>query len=210
MFFQNNSAVYLRVGPPQKVCLRAWSSMGFPLMSTLTLLKLALLLLASVPIVGLSWPSLRNPRSHGFFRFFAFECLLALVLLNVGVWFSTPWSPLQIMSWLLLLASAFLAFHGFGLLRKIGRPDGSIEATTVLVTSGAYKYIRHSLYASLLCFGCGVFLKGPSVSNGILVLLASLLLYLTARAEERENLVKFGGHYAEFMAGTKMFIPFLF
>jgi protein-S-isoprenylcysteine O-methyltransferase Ste14 len=179
-------------------------------MSTLSLLKLALFLLASAPIVGLSWPSLRNPRSHGFFRFFAFECLLALALLNVGVWFSAPWSPLQILSWLLLFTSAFLALHGFGLLRKAGRPGGSIEATTVLVTSGAYKYIRHPLYASLLYFGCGVFLKHVSVSSGILVLMASLLLYLTARAEERENLVKFGGQYSEFMTRTRMFIPFLF
>jgi len=150
------------VRPPQKVRLRAWTSTGVTAMNALALLKLALFLLASVPIVRLSWPSLRNPRSHGFFRCFAFECLLALALLNIGVWFSAPWSPLQIMSWLLLLASAFLALHGFGLLRKIGRPNGSIEATTVLVTSGAYKYIRHPLYASLLSFGCGVFLKGPS------------------------------------------------
>ena len=161
-------------------------------------------------MVVLSWASLRDPRSDGFFRFFAFECLLALALLNVGMWFSAPWSPLQTISWLLLVGSAFLAVHAFALLRKLGRPSGSIEATTVLVTSGAYKYIRHPLYASLIYFGFGVFLKGPSVSSAILVLMAFVFLYLTARAEERESLIKFGHRYAEFIARTKMFIPLVF
>ena len=172
-------------------------------------MNLALFLLASVPILVLSWPSLRRPRSHGFFRFFAFESLLGLALLNLGVWFHQPWSGLQVVSWLFLLASAFLALHAFALLRKLGRPTGAIETTTVLVTSGAYRYIRHPLYASLLYFGWGVFFKDPSMGSSILVGLASISLFLTAKAEETGNLAKFGAEYTALMARTKMFVPLL-
>lgn len=173
-------------------------------------MKIVLFLLGSAPIILLSWRSLRDWRSYRFFRFFAFESLLALTLLNIDTWFFSPWSITQILSWILLTSSAFLALHGFALLRQVGRPQGSIEATTVLVIRGAYKYIRHPLYASLLYFAWGVFLKGRSMEAVLLVSAVSVFLYLTARAEERENLTKFGERYAEYMGRTKMFLPLFF
>jgi protein-S-isoprenylcysteine O-methyltransferase Ste14 len=161
-------------------------------------------------IVHVSWDSLRNLRSHGFFRFFAFESILTLILLNMEHWFRDPFSAIQIVSWLLLIASLILAVHGFYLLRIIGRPKGEIEDTTTLVTLGAYKYIRHPLYASLLWLGWGVFFKDSSLLGGILVMVVSVLLLATARVEEAENLRRFGDDYALYMKTTKMFIPFLF
>ena len=161
-------------------------------------------------IVHVSWDSVRDLQSHGFFRFFAFESLLILTLLNLEHWFSDPFSAIQIVSWLLLLASVILAVHGFHLLRVIGRPAGEIESTTTLVMLGAYEYIRHPLYASLLLFGWGAFFKDPSLSGGMLILAACAFLTATARVEEAENLDKFGADYAAYMGTTKMFIPFLF
>jgi len=158
----------------------------------------------------LSWGSLRNFRSHGFFRFFAFESILGLFLLNVTHWFRDPFSVLHIVSWGLLLASLFLVVHGFCLLRVVGRPEGEIENTTTLVTVGAYRYIRHPLYGSLLFFGWGVFFKHPSLASGGLVLAATVFLVATAWVEERENLQRFGAEYEAYMKRTKMFIPFLF
>ena len=75
-----------------------------------------LFLVFSAGIVLLSWKSLHNWRSHGFYRFFAFEAILALILLNIEYWFHQPFSVRQILSWLLLLLSLFLAVHGFMLL----------------------------------------------------------------------------------------------
>jgi len=163
-----------------------------------------------VGITLLSWASLRNPHSHGFFRFFAFESILALILLNLEHWFRTPLSVPQIVSWFSLLGSLVLALHGFYLLRVIGRPKGGIEKTTALVMVGAYKYIRHPLYASLLLLGWGAYLKNPSLFSALLVLATSAFLIATARVEEVENLEKFGADYAVYMKTTKMFIPFLF
>jgi hypothetical protein len=81
----------------------------------------------SIGIVFLSWRSFRNLRSHGFYRFFAFEAILALIWLNIEFWFRQPFSVRQILSWLLLLISIFLAVHGFTLLRRIGKPDTEIQ-----------------------------------------------------------------------------------
>ena len=164
----------------------------------------------SAGIVILSWPSLRNRRSHGFFRFFAFEGILTLILLNLERWFSDPFSPLQIVSWVLLLGSFVLVVDGFWLLRQEGRPEGRIENTTKLVTVGAYKVIRHPLYGSLLLSGWGAFLKSPSLVGGGLAVAVSVFLLLTAKVEERENVERFGEEYAEYMRRSKMFIPFLF
>ena len=114
------------------------------------MLKLIIFLIASAGTVFLTRRSLWKPRSHGFFRFFAFESILALILLNVGYWFHELFSTLQIVSWVLLLSSLFMAVHGFYLLHMTGRPKRGIEDTTILVKRGAYKYIRHPLYSSLL------------------------------------------------------------
>jgi protein-S-isoprenylcysteine O-methyltransferase Ste14 len=174
------------------------------------MLKPFIFAVVSGGIVLRSWPSLRDPRSHGFPRFFAFETILALILLNLDHWFSHPFSPLQLVSWSLLFSSLGLAVHGFHLLRVIGRPKGGFENTTTLVMRGAYKVIRHPLYSSLFLFAWGVLFKGPSLLSGALVLTASAFLIATTRVEEAENLRKFGADYALYMKTTRMFIPFLF
>lgn len=166
-------------------------------------------------LLTISWKSMRSWRLHGFFRFFAFEAILFLVAMNVGVWFATPFVVHQIVSWLLLTASLVMAIHGFFLLRDVGKPtdkpddiaDWRIEQTTKLVRVGAYKYIRHPLYCSLLLFAWGVFFKNVSALGGVFVLLATGFLIATGRVEEQENLKKFGVEYAHYMKATKMFIP---
>jgi protein-S-isoprenylcysteine O-methyltransferase Ste14 len=174
------------------------------------IIKLAILVVVSVGIFVVSWQFLRNPRSRGFYRFFVFESILILILLNMEHWFRDPFSVHQIVSWLLLLTSIVLAAHGFYLLHVIGRPKSGIEDTTTLVMVGAYKYIRHPLYGSLLFLAWGVFFKDVSLLGGILASVATAFLIVTAKMEEAENIQRFGIEYAAYMKSTKMFIPFLF
>ena len=174
------------------------------------MLKGILFALLSVGMVRLSWGSLRNRQSHGFYRFFAFEAILALTLINIDQWFNDPFSWTQILSWILLLGSLPLAIHGFYLLSKYGQPQGGIEETLTLVQRGAYRYIRHPLYASLLLFLWGVFLKAPSLGTTLVAFLASLCLHFTANMEERSNREKFGHAYEAYMQKTKRFIPFIY
>jgi protein-S-isoprenylcysteine O-methyltransferase Ste14 len=183
------------------------------------LLKLAIFVVVSAVFATISRASLLAPRSHGFYRFFAWECILGLFLLNVEVWFRDPFSATQIVSWLLLIVSAFLVIHGVRLLRRIGQPDDTreeapllaFEKTTTLVVEGAYRYIRHPLYSSLLFLAWGIFFKDMTSWAGIgLAAAATFFLTLTAKAEESEDIRFFGPAYQDYMRRTRMFIPFLF
>ena len=183
------------------------------------MLKLVIFAVVTGGLAYVSRASLRAPHSHGFYRFFAWESILALILLNVGRWFHDPFAIHQVISWLLLIASAFLVLHGVRLLRTVGKPDSRreqdvpllwIEKTTALVTVGAFKYIRHPIYSSLLFLAWGVFFKNLSWPGGVLVLAATIFLTATAKVEEAENLRFFGVAYRDYMKQTKMFVPFLF
>ena len=182
------------------------------------MVKTIVFVVASAAIVFISRASLRNPRSHGFYRFFAWEAILALVLLNVEYWFRDPFSLHQVLSWIFLLVSAFLVVHAVHLLRMLGKPTAqrsdngatiAFEKTTSLVVVGAYKYIRHPMYSSLLFLAWGVFFKDLSWLSAILALAATALLVATAKVEEAEDIRFFGTSYRTYIKQTKMFIPFL-
>ena len=79
-----------------------------------------------------------------------------------------------------------------------------------MVTTGIYRFIRHPLYSSLLYLAWGAFFKDLSWFSGILAFLATVFLYLTARADEAECIRYFGSDYLEYRKHTKLFIPFLF
>ncbi len=190
------------------------------------LLQATLLVGGTGALAWISWRPLLVPGSHGFYRFFAWEAILALTVLDLPVWFHDPLSPAQLASWALLIGSAFLVIHAVRLLGAAGRSgtrapasvdadataraNYTFENTSRLVQVGAYRFIRHPMYASLLYLAWGVYLKRPASVWGVgLVLAASLCLWLTARADERECQREFGREYADYMNRTRMFIPFV-
>jgi protein-S-isoprenylcysteine O-methyltransferase Ste14 len=181
-------------------------------------LKIAFFMAGSIPLVLVSRASLKEPGSHGFFRFFAWEAILALVMLNLDLWFVDPFSWNQLIAWFLLLISIYLVYQGLRLLKEKGQPEGQradralfdFEKTTRLVTTGIYRFIRHPLYSSLLFLAWGAFFKDLSLFSGTLVVLATIFLVLTARADEAECIRYFGSEYLEYRKHTKLFIPFLF
>jgi protein-S-isoprenylcysteine O-methyltransferase Ste14 len=166
--------------------------------------------LGSVVIIWISIPALRQPGSHGFYRFFAWEIILGLFGINLRNWFANPVSWYQIISWILLIVCLIPIIYGVFLLRTVGKPTDQLEATTRLVTIGIYQFIRHPLYASLLYLAWGIFFKSPSVLGGCMAVVCTGFLYATARADESECLAKFGMEYAGYMKKTKMFIPLVF
>jgi len=180
-------------------------------------LGLVVFLLGSAGLVFVSRQALLNVRAHGFYRFFAWEILLASFLLNVNGWFDEPFAWHQLISWFLLVATIPLVLIGVGVLsttsKSASRDDPSLlglEKTSKLVTAGLYRYIRHPMYSSLLCLGWGLFFKSPSWIDAGLALLCTFFLFATARIEEREDIAYFGAEYQEYMQHSKMFIPFFF
>jgi protein-S-isoprenylcysteine O-methyltransferase Ste14 len=180
--------------------------------------KVIVFIVASIGFAWISRTSLRDVRSHGFCRFFAWEAMLALILLNLDYWFYEPFKIHQMVSWLLLIASGYLVIHGVQSLRMVGKPDSKrndpsligIEKTTELVTVGAYRYIRHPIYSSGLFLAWGAFFKHSSWVSVSLAVIATLFLTMTAKIEEAENIRFFGAAYQSYMKQTKMFIPFVF
>jgi protein-S-isoprenylcysteine O-methyltransferase Ste14 len=155
--------------------------------------------------------------AHGFYRFFVFEGILLLILLNYPYWFKDPFSPPHLLSWLFVLTSICLIVHSLMTLKKSGghaerqgMPENlAFENTVRVVEVGLYRYIRHPMYSSLLFLAWGAFFKHISPLNIVLILLISVLLITMAKVEELENIKFFGRAYEGYMQRTKMFIPWL-
>lgn len=181
-------------------------------------LKILLFVLATMALIWVSRSSLRDVRHHGFYRFFSWEMILILFLLNMDYWLVDPFALTKIVSWFFLIISLVLIIQGVQSFRKMGVIDQDrndpklvgVEKTTKLVTSGIYHYIRHPFYSSLLFLGWGIFFKNITLVGLILAIFNSILLVLTARREEIENMQFFGEQYRVYMRTTKMFVPYIF
>jgi hypothetical protein len=86
------------------------------------MLLLPVFIAGSAVIVYVSRASLLAPRSHGFYRFFAWETILALTVFNLDHWFTHPFAWYQLISWFLLIVSLFLVVHGVRLLKQMFIP----------------------------------------------------------------------------------------
>ena len=177
-------------------------------------MKIVVFGVGTIIILWFSRTSLKHWRSHGFYRFFAWELILVLFLFNVDYWIKEPVAIHQLIAWLLLIISLAWVVWGVRMMKKIGKPDETrtgdpallgIEKTSQLVTVGIFKYIRHPLYSSLLFLNCGIFFKHPSWIGLSLAIPTSIFLFITAKIEERENVEYFGEPYQDYMKNTKMF-----
>ena len=160
---------------------------------------------------------MRVPGSHGFYRFFAWELMLLLLVMNIDGWYDVPVSFDQTISGILMAISLIAIIMGYGMLHQLGerddsRDDGALllfEKTSVLVTHGIYRYIRHPMYSSLIFLDWGLFFKRMSWLSGGIALFACVFLVVTSLVEEAENIRYFGAQYLEYMKRTKRFVPFL-
>lgn len=181
--------------------------------------KMIVISAGSLAIGMLFWRSWVRGRTavHGFYRFFAFCALLALIVMNLDFWNRDPGSLHQILSWLFLSGSLLLALPAFYFLIKIGRPTPAapespamgFENTSRLVTVGIYRFLRHPMYASLIYLVWGVSLRYVTAGRIALAIVATGFLVATAKVEERENIERFGEEYRAYMTHTRRFVPFL-
>jgi protein-S-isoprenylcysteine O-methyltransferase Ste14 len=178
--------------------------------------KIAVFIFTSAILAFVTRRSLRSLHSHGLYRLLAWSGTIALVLLNLEAWFNEPFTAPQIVSWVLLALSVATVSYGFVSLRR-GRPDDArgddsligVEKTTQLVTTRAYRYVRHPMYSSFLLAAVGICLKDISWAGTILTAFIFVCATLTAKSEEKENTMYFGETYRSYMQQTRMFIPFL-
>ncbi len=179
------------------------------------------IMLFGVGTAAVAWFSrkpLRCPGSHGFYRFFAWEGILALWVMNRGAWGKDPYSVHQLIAWPLLSVSFALVMLGVLALVRYGDVTGQREGaalyewekTTTLVTRGIFAHIRHPMYASLLALAWAALLEAPSWPGTAIACGVTLLLLVMVFAEERECLDYFGAAYADYMRRTWRIIPGVF
>ncbi|MEE9421714.1 MAG: isoprenylcysteine carboxylmethyltransferase family protein [Gammaproteobacteria bacterium] len=172
----------------------------------------------SILLVLFSWRSLKNFRHHGFYRFFAFEGILIVILINAPYWVVSFSNPLRAISDSLLLISILFVWTGYRQLKAMGgkrKNNGSsenfnFENTENLVSEGVYKYIRHPMYSSLIFLTWGVFLKHITPHGLAAAVATTLLTFMAVKTEEKENKLFFGEAYKSYIKKTKMFIPFIY
>ena len=178
----------------------------------------ATFVIVSSALLYVSRGAIMRPRSHGFYRFFAVECIFGLIWINLPVWGDDPLTaPSQLLAVLLLATSIWLPLHAVRRLRRLGAPSGiredgaliGFEKTTRLVSTGAFRYIRHPMYTALLCLAWGVFLQRFTWLGLLLALASTALIFVTAWREEHECLAHFGDAYREYMGRTRRFLPYV-
>lgn len=175
-------------------------------------------ILLSIPIFFLSLKSLRNVKSHGFYRFFCWEAILVLLIFKIKFWFTNPFSYHQIISWIMLTVSIGLVLSGIIMLKLKGNQTQnrkntelfSFEKTTQVIDSGIFKYIRHPMYSSLLFLTWAIYLKNPDWILLPAALFSSLFIILMAKADERECIDFFGEKYVEYKKKTNGLFHFYF
>ncbi len=114
------------------------------------------------------------------------------------------------LSWLVILLSIVFAVGGLRSSSISKNDELQTTAGSGPARSGIYRYVRHPVYASLMFFGLGTFLKVPSLFGGMVLFGAVFSLNAAARAKESVNIERFGDIYRDYMDNTKMFIPYLF
>ncbi|MDP7113328.1 MAG: isoprenylcysteine carboxylmethyltransferase family protein [Myxococcota bacterium] len=174
-----------------------------------TLISVVVMVTVSWRLFQFSRESPRDPHTHGFWRFFAFELILVLALIAAPRWFDAPLSVRQLLSWLMLCPAACLAFAGYWTLRTRGAPTETFEDTTVLIRSGIFGLIRHPMYAALQLLTWGLFLKAPGLLTGGLAGVSSALLVAAMRTEEREMFARFGKDYLDYCGEVRALVPFV-
>ncbi len=174
------------------------------------MIETILFIAGSIFIVWISVPSLRQPGSHGFYRFFAWEAILGMFLIE----------PARLVCPSVCLVSDRFVDSSLRIarshhLRSLSSPPCR-EANRCTRSDYAIGSEWHLplhpppaiRFAALP--GLGHLLQVPSLLDGCCAVVATAFLYATARADEAECLVKFGEEYTGYMKKTKMFIPFIF
>lgn len=143
---------------------------------------------------------------------------MLLALINIDPSNPDLFTPLHIASGILMLSSLACVISAFRQLRKQGgkrnranTPENfAFENTAQLVTSGVYRYVRHPMYTSLLLLNWGLYLQDPALLILCIPVVLTLMLYITIKVEEEENLKFFGPAYAHYQQHSHMLIPFTF
>jgi protein-S-isoprenylcysteine O-methyltransferase Ste14 len=139
------------------------------------------------------------------------QWVLMIGVLAGGPLWTGQWSG-AVSRWVavpLFVAGAALGIGGVVSLGKFRTIFPHPAPESRLVSSGAYRIVRHPLYASLVFLGLGWALWWRSWPD--LVLALGMIVFLDAKARHEESLLRaaFGG-YGEYARRVKRLIPWVY
>lgn len=108
----------------------------------------------------------------------------------------------------------FILGCGFGLYTVKHNPLGNFNITpeikenASLITTGAYRYIRHPMYFSVLVMMLGIVLSKPTLLSLFIYVLLVVTLFLKAQKEEM-LWIEQSSEYKNYRRKTKRIIPFV-
>ena len=109
----------------------------------------------------------------------------------------------------LAMASA-LAWTGTRALGPQWRFDAGLRADHQLVTTGAYRFMRHPIYCSMLCLWLGI---GFMVTPWPLFLLSTVVLIegteIRVRIEDKLLASHFGERFRQYQQSAAAYVPFI-
>jgi protein-S-isoprenylcysteine O-methyltransferase Ste14 len=116
--------------------------------------------------------------------------------------------------WRFVLAFLFLGIAGVlswtstWALGRQWRVDAGLSADHELVTAGAYRYIRHPIYCSMLCLLLGT---GFMITPWLLFLISALLFVagteIRVRVEDNLLASRFGERFREYQQRVPAYVP---
>jgi len=136
---------------------------------------------------------------------------IAYALLWQGHFWSAVLPPWRFaLSLLFLGAAGFLSWTGTRALGPQWRFDAGLSREHQLVTTGAYRFIRHPIYCSMLCLLLGV---GLMVTPWPLFLIATVVFIggteIRVQIEEKLLALHFGERFREYQQSVPAYVPFV-
>lgn len=125
-------------------------------------------------------------------------------------WIRSPHAWRTTLSVIFLTLAAVLSWSSARTLGRQWRFDAGLNVDHVLVTSGAYRFVRHPIYTSMLCMLLGTgFMVAP-----MLILVISTVIFIVGteiRVRIEDNLLasRFGDRFVEYQQRVGAYIPFL-
>jgi protein-S-isoprenylcysteine O-methyltransferase Ste14 len=125
-------------------------------------------------------------------------------------WLRSPASWQTALSALLFAGASVLSWTGKRALGRHWRVDAGLDADHALVRGGAYRVVRHPIYASMLCLLLGTgLLLAPWPLLLVCVVLAVIGTEVRVRVEDGLLASRFGEEFRAYQREVAAYVPFI-
>jgi len=139
----------------------------------------------------------------------ALQAIGYTLLWQGSFWMRSPALWQTIASSLLFVAACALSWTGAFALGRQHRVDAALNADHKLIRSGPYRFVRHPIYASMLCVVAGTgILIAPLylLAPGLAVFLAGTVIRM--RVEDALLAARFGDDFRQYRRTVPQLIPY--